>query len=325
MYSISGFKAPWWLKNSHLQTISAKFFKRNERCSTVLETVELPDGDFIDLAWTEMPDTSNSKPIVIILHGLEGSKDSHYARGMLNTLSKNGWIGVLMHFRGCSGRPNRHASSYHSGDIRDITYLTKLLTTKYHHHEFAVIGYSLGGNVLSRYLAEFSKNPFRAAAIICAPLDLASCSERINQGFSKVYQKYLVGMLINSSQQKLKNRTFNNLCPQKLSKIQTIWQFDDYVTAPINGFKNAEDYYLKSSGKLGLKKIKTPCLIIHAQDDPFMNHQAIIPTQKLPDNIVFEVSKHGGHVGFIAGKNPLNPIYWLEHRVPQFLKEHLSK
>jgi len=324
MYSKSEFKAAWWLKNSHLQTISAKFLKRNEVCLTTSETVELPDGDFLDLAWTEIPSDTCLKPIVIILHGLEGSKDSHYAKGMLNTIKNHGWIGVLMHFRGCSGRPNRHASAYHSGDTRDITFITDLLTSKYSQHEFAAIGYSLGGNVLTRYLAKNPKNPFVAATVICAPLDLASCSTRINQGFSKVYQKYLVDMLVASSQEKIKNKTIDTLCDRKLSKIRTIWQFDDYVTAPVNGFKNAADYYQQSSGKQGLKKIEIPCLIIHAEDDPFMNHKAILPTEVLPKNVTFELSKNGGHVGFIAGKNPLNPIYWLEHRVPKFLKEHLT-
>ena len=110
MYSVSQFKPAWWLTNPHSQTLAAKFFRRKQKLVTFNETVELPDGDFIDLAWTEQPKPNNTRPIVVMLHGLEGSKDSHYAKGMLTALKNRGWIAVLMHFRGCSGKPNRQAN-----------------------------------------------------------------------------------------------------------------------------------------------------------------------------------------------------------------------
>lgn len=325
MLTKSHFKAAWWLTNPHLQTIAAKWLRRKKKLTTLTQTLELPDGDFLDLAWTQLPDKKKSTPIIVILHGLEGSVESHYVKGMLATIKQRGWIGLLMHFRGCSGRANRLAAAYHSGDTRDITYLANLLNERYHSSPLFLLGFSLGGNVVSRYLSLHPKNPFTAASIVCAPLHLASCSERINQGFSKVYQKYLVKMLKSSTQVKIKSKMMTNICPVAFSQIKTIRDFDHIITAPINGFTSADDYYQKASGLFVLHNIKQPCLIIHAADDPFLSHQAITFDNTLPENVIFEASEQGGHVGFISGINPFNPIYWLEQRIPHFIAQHLSE
>jgi len=317
------FKPAWWLKNPHLQTIAAKFLRRNQHLATQFEELNLPDGDFVDLAWTERPSIKNTKPIIVLLHGLEGSIDSHYAKGMLAAIKARGWIGVLMHFRGCSGRPNKHAKSYHSGDIRDIDFLTQFLKKKYLYCNFSLIGFSLGGNVVAKYLAHHPANPYQSATIICAPLHLSSCSARINQGFSKVYQKFLVNMLKANTKKKIALKLLPQLSEKELDEIKTIGDFDQRITAPINGFKDANDYYQQASGRDTLTKIKQPCLLIHAADDPFLNHQQIILVAKLPPHITFEVSKHGGHVGFISGNNPFKPQFWLEERVPKFMANYL--
>ena len=323
MYSTSQFKPAWWLKNAHFQTLAAKLFRRKHILNTQAETLELPDGDFIELAWTEKTKLNNTRPIVVVLHGLEGSKDSHYAKGMLNAIKNRGWIGVLMHFRGCSGKPNRQASSYHSGDTRDITFLTQLLASRYQQCTLSVVGFSLGGNVLTQYLAQVPDNPYNSAAVICAPLDLASCSARINQGFSKLYQKYLLQMLKDSTEEKIASKVIDTIKINHLSAINTIYDFDELVTAPLNGFESAQHYYQQASGNQVINKIKQPCLFIHAADDPFLNHQRSLPKQKLPKNMTFEISSHGGHVGFIHGNNPFKPQYWLEQRVPEFLNTHI--
>lgn len=325
----SHFKAAWWLTNPHFQTIAAKFFRRKKQVTTLSETIELPDGDFIDISWTKLPEkdtlpTAKQQPIVVVLHGLEGSKDSHYSKGMLATIKNNGWIGLLMHFRGCSGKPNRQGPSYHSGDTRDITYLTQQLTARYPDHPLFIVGISLGANVLTRYLAETPTTPYKAACAICAPLDLASCSARVNVGFSKVYQKYLVDMLKASTQEKIALNLLPNIESNKLKKISTIYAFDHYVTAPLNGFSSADDYYQKVSGLNFINQIKHPCLFIHSKDDPFLNHEKTIAfNSALPDNITFEVTEQGGHVGFVSGANPFKPVYWLEHRVPEYFKNYL--
>jgi len=319
----SNFKPAWWLTNAHLQTIMAKYLRRSEKITTITEILELPDNDFIELAWTEIPPANNTRPIIVILHGLAGSKDSHYAKGMLKTLKKQGWIGVLMHFRGCGKQPNRQASSYHSGDTRDINFFSQVLAHRYQQCNFALIGFSLGGNVLTRYLAEHKSNPYSSAISICAPLHLSSCSQRINKGFSKVYQKYLVNMLKETTREKIAKKLLPQICPNKLAKIRTIWQFDNYITAPINGFNNAEHYYQQASGCDVLTEINQPCLIIHASDDPFLSHSDTISVKNLPNTMRFEVSKRGGHVGFIHGNNPFKPQYWLEKRSITFLADFL--
>ena len=321
----SNFRAAWWLANPHLQTISAKWLRRKEKLATLTETLELPDGDFIDLAWTQLPDVKNTKPIIVILHGLEGSVESHYVKGMLATIQQRGWIGLLMHFRGCSGRANRLATAYHSGDTQDITYLANSLKERFDLCPLFLLGYSLGGNVVSRYLALHPNNPFTAASIVCAPLHLASCSQRINKGLSKFYQKYLLNMLKHNTQQKITAKLITDICPTALSKINTMWDFDHIITAPLNGFASADDYYQQSSGLFVLHHIQQPCLIIHATDDPFLHHQAITFNHILPENVIVEVSERGGHVGFISGKNPFNPIYWLERRIPHFIEQHLPE
>lgn len=322
MLKSSTFKPAWWLSNPHLQTMAAKWLRRHETITTYREIIHLPDNDSLELAWTELPKAQQDKPIVIILHGLEGSVDSHYAKGMLQTLKKRGWIGVLMHFRGCGQYPNKFGRSYHSGNIEDISYLISLIESRYPSNKKAIIGFSLGGNVVANYLAKVD-NTIKAGVMICAPFDLASCSKRINTGISKIYQKYLVDMLKTSALIKINTKKVQHINHSQLSHIKTLWDFDNQYTAPLNGFNDAADYYNQASGKPLLAKIKTPCLVIHAQDDPFLCHNSTIQQLKLNGNIEFEISKKGGHVGFIAGKNPLNPYYWLEQRVPEYLASYL--
>lgn len=323
MFYSSEFKPAWWLTNPHGQTMLAKYLQGKSTAVEYNETLELPDGDFIELAWTERPEHSPEKSIVVVLHGLEGSQNSHYAKGMLKALKRHGYIGLLMHFRGCGAKPNRQLNSYHSGDIRDITYLSELIQNRYPQTKLSLIGFSLGGNVAVQYLAQHPENPYQSAAIICAPIDLASCSKKVNRGVSKLYQSYLLGMLKSSTLEKHQILPSPEVCPNRVKKIKTIWQFDDYITSRLNGFDSAQDYYHKVSGIHVLNQIKQPCLVIHAEDDPFLEHSCIIDVPTLPNNIQFEISKHGGHVGFIAGNNPFKPEFWLESRIPKFIKEFL--
>ena len=323
MFTKSSFSPAWWLKNPHCQTIAAKFFRRGHTINTTNETLELPDGDFVDLAWTEKVSPSCSRPIVAVLHGLEGSKNSHYAKGMLSAIKAQGWIGVLMHFRGCSGRPNRMAKSYHSGQTCDVDYFSQYLADTYPTAKKAIIGFSLGGNVLTKYLAEQKQNIYQAAGVICAPLDLSSCCDRINQGFSRVYQKYLVDMLRASTIEKINAHLLDNIDRKHLDKVRSIREFDQMITAPLNGFRDANHYYQQASGRDVLQQITTPCLIIHASDDPFLCHENTTAIGALPEQLTFEISAKGGHVGFISGKNPLKPQFWLEQRIPEFLTRYL--
>ncbi len=325
MITKSSFKPAWWLKNRHLQTMAGKILRRKENLEVINETIELPDGDFIDLAWTEEPEASPNKPIVLVLHGLEGSINSHYAKGMMTAIKNNGWLGLLMHFRGCSGRPNRQGASYHSGYTWDVHYCSELLKQRFKSREMAILGFSLGGNVLAKFLAEDTNNHFKSAAIICAPLHLQSCSAQINHGFSKVYQKYLVDMLKDSTKEKIQLELMPHINAEEIEQIKTLFEFDEKVTAPIHGFESATDYYQKASGLYVLEQIQHPTLIVHALDDPFLCHNYIADFPEGNDNLLFEMSDHGGHVGFISGNNPLKPTYWLEHRVLDFIASHFTE
>ncbi|WP_445400475.1 hydrolase [Zobellella sp. An-6] len=314
----SRFTSPWWAANPHVQTILAKYLHR-ARIRTRRERLELPDGDFVDLAWA-LPRQHESRPLVVLFHGLEGCAESHYARGMMAALQQRGWQAVLMHFRGCSGEPNRHLQAYHSGATEDPHYVLELLRRRYPERPMAAIGYSLGGNMLVNYLAAQPRNPLCAAVVISAPLQLSACADRINRGFSRCYQRYLLGRLKHNWRERL-SRHPHHQWQGSLAAIRSLREFDDRVTAPVHGFADAEDYYRRCSGLNRLAAISTPTLLIHAADDPFMTEAVIPDASQLPPAVTYELSSTGGHVGFMQGP-PWRPRYWLELRVPDWLDGH---
>jgi len=188
----SQFKPAWWLPNAHAQTIWPQLVRSIAKIKFQSERLELPDGDFCDLTWTE----NNSGPIIIVLHGLEGSINSHYASNILAALHHNGWRPVLMHFRGCSGIHNNKARSYHSGETGDLKFLIKTLSTRHKSTKLAAVGFSLGGNVLLKYLGEEQANtPIVAAISISVPFELSASADRLNIGFSKLYQRHLLKLI----------------------------------------------------------------------------------------------------------------------------------
>lgn len=313
----SKFHAPWWARNPHLQTVLAKLLHRR-RISYRKERLELPDGDFVDLAWG-MPEQNDHKPLIVLFHGLEGDIHSHYIQGMMAALHQQGWQAVLMHFRGCSGEPNRYLQSYHSGAIEDPAYVLDLLRQRYPERPMSAIGFSLGGNVLVNYLAKHPRNPLCSAVVISAPLRLAACADRIDSGLSKGYQQYLLKRMVFNWQQR-RRRHAHYQTPVKEHQLSSLRQFDEHITAPIHGFHDADDYYRRCSGLYLLDKISTPTLIIHAADDPFMDDSVIPDASDLAPTITYELSRTGGHVGFVQGR-PWAPLYWLDSRVPHWLAQ----
>lgn len=284
------------------------------------ERLELTDGDFIDLHWTE----NRTGPIVIVLHGLEGCSKSPYARGLLTALQHNGLRGVVMHFRGCSGAPNRLARSYHSGDTGDLAYLVTTLRRREPTTPLAAVGYSLGGNVLLKWLGETGRAAEIAAAVaVSVPFLLAHASDRVNRGFSRLYQWKLLRSMRRSVKRKLRHMPLN-IKTHKLPTLRSFRDFDDHVTAPLHGFRDAEHYYAVASSKQYLRNIAVDTLILHARDDPFMN-EAVVPTQEdLSSTVELELCEHGGHVGFVYGTWPWRARYWLEERIPEYLQAHLK-
>ncbi len=284
-----------------------------------MERLTLPDGDFIDLAWTK------SKPdkIVIVLHGLEGSIDSSYAKGMLAAINKKGWLGVFMHFRGCSGEHNLKDRSYHSGETGDIRFLVETLRKRHPETTLSALGFSLGGNALLKYLGEYKDNShLKVAVTVSVPYLLSNSAAKLEKGFSRIYQRHLLNRLVNKTLSKFKDRE----APINITDIKswnTFLLFDHHITAPIHGFKSGNDYYEQSSSRQYLKKITTPTLLIHSKDDPFMSVDAIPNKDDLSESVTLELSDHGGHVGFISGSTPWNATYWLEERIPEFLGTYL--
>lgn len=313
------FQAAWWCRGPHMQTLWARLMRRAPRPLLQRERMELPDGDFIDLDWME----NGNGPIIIVLHGLEGSSDSPYARGILAAFERRGWRGVVMHFRGCSGEPNRLVRSYHSGDTGDLAYLIEVLRQREPHTPLATVGFSLGGNVLLKWLGKTGgQAPLCAAVAVSVPFVLHSAADRLQQGFSRLYQWQLMRSMRGAVTEK---RCRMNL-PIKvhdLSTLKNFRDFDEHVTAPLHGFDNADHYYTVSSSRQYLKGITVPTLILHARDDPFMTEAAIPRHDELSETVTLELSPHGGHVGFVAGVWPWHPRYWLEERIPAYLAQYL--
>lgn len=320
----STFKPALGLSNPHVQTVLPTFLRARNRIDYFHQTLELDDGDFLDLAWTDL--SSDNRPIVIIFHGLGGSVESPYVKGLMSVIKKLGWKAVLMHFRGCSGRVNRLPRSYHSGETSDAKMLIRFLQASYPGTPLAAVGFSLGGNMLLKLQAELASQPvFKAAVSVSAPLVLNSCARRLNEGFSRLYQNHLIRHLKKNLLLKAKLHDYKALIgldSQQISELKNFWEFDHQVTAPLHGFNGVDDYYSKSSSRQYIKNIQTPTLIIQAVDDPFMSYDAIPDATELSEFTQLEICERGGHVGFISG-HPLKPAFWLDQRIPEFLSEYL--
>lgn len=324
MIADSPFKPAWWLANPHAQTLYPIFTRHLKAPIDKSERFELPDGDFIDLAWA-VNGLSNDSPLVIFLHGLGGDVNSKYVAGLLNAFNQCGWRGVLMHFRGASPEPNRFAKAYHSGDTADLDVFLRALKKREPKTKKAVVGISLGGNVLLKWLGEQgTQSLVEAAVAVSVPFKLGLVADRINRGFSRIYQTHLLERLRCVYKRKLEQHP-DDLPPacRNLDTLQCFWTFDENVTAPLHGFQHVHAYYRESSSGQYLVGIATPTLIIHALDDPFMTPDVVPKAEELSKDITLELSLRGGHVGFITGQVPGMPVYWLDQRIPQYLREYL--
>ncbi len=315
--SDSDFKPAWWLRSPHLQTIWPSLLRPAAKLDVSWERLELADGDFIDLAWRRRPG-----PLVLLIHGLEGSLESHYAAPLLKLLEAEGYGAVFMHLRGCGREPNRLNRSYHSGASEDLAEVLERLELRGERPD-ALIGISLGGNLLLKYLGESGPSArARTAIAISVPFRLQIAAIHMQQGFSRVYQRYLLHKLVGSYKRKFADRP----APLQVAidRIGSIYEFDERITAPLNGFESADDYYRRCSCIGFLKRIETPTLILHAVDDPLMRPDVIPQSGELGPGVTLELCRHGGHVGFIEGRLPGRPRYWLERRIPRYLHQQLS-
>jgi uncharacterized protein len=319
---VADFRPAWWLRGPHRQTVWRRLFNRDSNPPFLRERVDLPDGDFIDLDWYGSSRRNSRRPLVIVLHGLEGSSRSPYVPGLLREAARRGWDGVAMNFRSCSGEINRLPRFYHSGETGDLDYVVSSIVSDDPRRPIVLAGYSLGGNVLIKWLGEGGDkvpDSIRAAVAVSVPFDLAAAAHRIDHGISRVYG----GVFLRTLKKKAlaKAGLFPGLLdPREVTRIRSFAQFDDRVTAPIHGFRNAWDYWTRASAAPWLKEIRKPTLLLSACDDPFL------PASCLPYDAVAksvwlsaDFTSYGGHVGFVEGAWPGAATYWVDLRVMGFL------
>jgi len=297
------YKSPWWLPGGHLQTLLPALAPaplvvwRRERWAT-------PDGDFIELDWA-----GSGGPLVALFHGLEGGSSSHYARSIAAQAVARGWRCVVPHFRGCSGEPNLKARAYHSGDSEELDWILRRLEP-----DFA-IGVSLGGNVLLKWLGERgSAARLKRAVAVSAPLDLAAAGRALDRGFNRqVYTRSFLASMKRNAFAKLAR--FPGLFDApRVRRASTLYEFDDAVTAPLHGFRDADDYWVRASSAPWLEHVRVPTLVLNARNDPFLPEAALEhATRKAAPAILLEFPRSGGHVGFPGRRG------WLARRVLEFL------
>jgi uncharacterized protein len=312
---MNAYRAPSWLPGSHAQTIYPLLIKaavpayRRERWET-------PDGDFIDLDWIDGPADA---PLVVLFHGLEGSSSSHYAISLMRSVQQQGWCGVVVHFRGCSGEPNRLPRAYHSGDTEEVDWILRRLRKLFPQRSIHTVGVSLGGNMLTKWLGEQGSAAaaiITSAASVSAPFDLTACGYHLGRGFNRIYEQRFLRTLKRNAALKLP-RFPGCIDEKRLHAAHSLYTFDDAVTAPLHGFLGVEDYWHRASAKPLLGSIAVPTLILNARNDPFMPSAALPRASEVAPCVTLELPHEGGHVGFVTGQLP-GKLDWLPQRLLRY-------
>lgn len=313
--------APWWLPGGHLQTIWRKL-ATTPSLIRQRQRIELTDGDFIDV--DHLSAAGNNKPLVFLLHGLAGCSASPYILAMQHTLHTAGYDSVAMNLRGCSGDHNRLAIAYHSGCSDDVEEVIAALMTP-QQRPLVVIGYSLGANVLVKWLSETRfRNRLQAAVSVSNPFALDLCCAQMKSGMAYWYGRYFLRRLrtdllrkqaaFRQQGQDQEVERIRQLGP--LDGLQTLWEFDDAVTAPLHGFAGAEDYYQRCSSRQFIASTPVPTLIVHSHNDPIIPLRSLPSPDQMPAQVSWEILPFGGHVGFaMKGQND-----WLERRILRFIE-----
>ncbi len=309
----SRFRPAWWLPGPHLQTMLPGLLRRRPRIKLVRRRIELADGDFIDLSCG-----GDHGPRVLIVHGLEGGIGSHYAGTLMERLVAAGMRPIFMHLRGSGPEPNRLARSYHAGASDDLAEVVAALAADPDGPPEAAVGFSLGANILLKYLGERPEPGLGRAVAVSVPFVLRDAMLRLEIGPSRIYHRYLLRSLRASIRGKAMHP---GMPPVDLAEIRSLEAFDDRITAPLNGFAGVFDYYRRSSCRRFLPHIRTPTLIIQAADDPFVFRATVPLPGELGPGVRLELSRRGGHVGFVAGRWPWRPQWWLETRILAWLRE----
>lgn len=303
-------------KNKHFNTCFPTLF-RKVNIEYQRERLETPDEDFLDIDWIK----NNNNKLLILCHGLEGSSHSQYIKGMAKFFSDRSWDILAMNYRGCSGELNKKPYFYHSGFTQDLDFLVNI-NKKY--SQIALVGFSLGANMILKYLGERNNYPKNliGAAVVSPPCDMEGCSIKIRQFSNKIYTLNFLKSLKQKvlDKDKLYPGIYENYIDlKKLSQAKELHDFDEFFTAPLHGYRNAHDYYENNSSKKLLKNIKLPTFILMPLDDPIMSTSSYPFIESQKNNfITLETPKFGGHVGFAALED--SP-YWDEKKIFEFLSD----
>jgi len=326
------FRPAWWLRGSHAQTVWGPV-ARGRGVFLAREVLATPDGDELVVDWLEGPAAS---PVLLVLHGLEGSSRSAYVQGLARLARWRGWRAAAMNFRSCArdparpGRwlPNRRPRLYHSGETGDLDFLVRTLAAREPGVPLLAAGVSLGGNVLLKWLGE---NPgqdlVRRAAAVSTPYDLAAGARHLERGLGHLYTASLLATLRVKAQETA--RRFPEAAARmdlaRARAARTFWEFDEAATAPLHGFEGAGDYYARSSSLGFLSRVRTPTLCVSALDDPFLPSEVVERARRAASPAVrLAVSEGGGHAGFVAGPAPWSVKYWAEEAVVEWLGRRTS-
>ncbi len=314
------YRAPAWLPGGHLQSIYPALLRR-PRLAYWRQRIDTPDGDFVDFDWLEGPG-NESAPLVVLFHGLEGSASSHYAAALMQHVRTLGWRGVVPHFRGCSGEPNRLPRAYHSGDHAEVGWMLATIRALAPTGPLHVVGVSLGGSALLNWLgraAERATKLVATAAAVSAPLDLNAAGIAIEQGFSRVYSRMFQRTLVPKALT-MAQRFPGMLDGVTIRRVRSMYDFDGAVTAPLHGFAGTVDYWTRASSKPWLEHIVVPTLVLNARNDPFIPARSLPGTADVGPDVLLEQPEDGGHAGFPAAPFPGN-VEWLPARLIQFFRQ----
>ncbi|MGJ8644655.1 MAG: YheT family hydrolase [Luteolibacter sp.] len=315
LISESSYRPPIWLRGGHWQTVHPVLFRKVKYVTKRRKRLELDDGDFIDLDWSG----NSSDKLAIISHGLEGSSQATYVQGMAKALIKRGWDVLAWNMRGCSGELNRLPSFYHSGKTEDLELVIRHVQKVHPAKNIDLVGFSLGGNLTLKYVAERGEkiNPMiRRVVAFSVPCELACCSRTLEERGNRLYMERFLKTLRRKVIEK--ERLFpGELDVSGVEALRTFAGFDGRFTAPLHGFKNAEEYWERSSCRRVLKNIAIPSLLVNAANDPILGADCYPEEEaRSSESFYLEVPAAGGHCGFGSGSE-----YWSETRAMEFLSE----
>jgi predicted alpha/beta-fold hydrolase len=309
-----------WLPGAHAMTVYGSLAPR-PRPAPIRQRLELPDGDFVDV--DRFAARSPDAPVLVVLHGLESSSAAPYVRGLVAEALARGLAAAALNFRGCSGEPNRLPRSYHSGDTGDLALLVERLARERPGRPIVLAGFSLGGNVVARWLGERGDAlpaEVRAAAVVSVPFDLDRCCRAIDGpgAMAWVYRERFLRQLRAKALAKAA-RFPGALDPGAIRAARSLRAFDAAVTAPLHGFASPEDYYARASSGPALRGVRRPLLALASCDDPMVPRDALpLAAVRANPRVALETSDCGGHVAFVGGL-PWRPTFFAERRAAEFL------